>query len=56
MIRIAPSISFISNKAQLSTELEYTAAAFGKPDSHGLVKNTANVSNLRLLFTVFYFF
>ncbi|MEI6765130.1 MAG: hypothetical protein WCM76_05770 [Bacteroidota bacterium] len=56
MIRIAPSISFISNKTQLSTELEYTAAAFGKPDAHGLVKNTTNVSNLRLLFTVFYFF
>lgn len=56
MYRIAPAISFISNKFQFSTELEYTVAAFGKPDANGRVKDAVEVPNLRLLFTAFYFF
>jgi hypothetical protein len=54
--RIAPSITFVSGKTQFSTELEYTAAAYGTPDIRGMVKNPEEVSNLRLLFTAFYFF
>lgn len=56
LYRLAPSINFKAGKVQLSTELEYTAAAYGTPDSKGVVKNTSEVANLRLLFTAFYFF
>ncbi len=56
LYRIAPSVSFISGSLQLSTELEYTAAAYGTPDPYGVVKDHEEVGNLRLLFTAFYFF
>lgn len=56
LYRLAPSVSFISNSVQISTELEYTAAAFGSPDDKGRVKNTEEIGNLRLLLTFFYFF
>lgn len=56
MYRIAPSLSFISNKVQISTELEYTSAAFGQPDGHGIVQNPSEKANLRALLTFFYFF
>lgn len=54
--RLAPSISFISNKVQLSTELEYSVAAYGMADKKGDIKNSKEVGNIRLLFTMFYFF
>ena len=54
--RVAPSVSFISNKTQISTELEYTTAAFGNPDLMGIVQNAKEVTNIRLLLTFFYFF
>ncbi len=56
LYRVAPSVSFISGSVQLSTELEYTVAAFGTPNPSGLVKNAEPIGNLRLLFTFFYFF
>ncbi len=56
LYRVAPSISFISGKVQLSTELEYTAAAYGTPDIKGRVRDYTETANLRLLFTAFYFF
>ena len=56
LYRVAPHLSFISGKVQLSTELEYTVAAYGTPDNMGIVRNSEPVGNLRLLFTGFYFF
>jgi hypothetical protein len=56
MYRVAPSISWVSNKVQISFEPEYTAAAYGKPDLKGVVQETHEVANLRLLLTFFYFF
>lgn len=56
LYRIAPSVSFISGRVQFSTELEYTAAAYGDPDSNGIVRNHQEVANTRLIFTAFYFF
>jgi len=56
LYRIAPSLSFISNKVQISTEFEYTSAAFGQPDSNGIVQNPTEKANLRALLTFFYFF
>ncbi|MDP2423344.1 MAG: hypothetical protein U1C46_05140 [Bacteroidales bacterium] len=54
--RIAPSLSWVSGKVQVSSELEYTAAAYGTPDNKGNVKNADEFGNLRLLLTFFYFF
>lgn len=54
--RVAPSISFISEKVQFSLETEYTTAYYGNPDSHGIPQNANPFSNLRILFTGFYFF
>jgi hypothetical protein len=56
--RISPRVQFNSGKARISTELEYTAAAYGTPKSmnKGIVENTNDVSNLRLLLAVYYFF
>ncbi len=56
LYRIAPSVSFISNKVQISTELEYTVAAYGMPDLMGIVQNSKEIPNTRLLLTFFYFF
>jgi hypothetical protein len=56
MYRVAPSISWVSNKVQISFEPEYTAAAYGKPDLKGVVQEIHEVANLRLLLTFFYFF
>jgi hypothetical protein len=54
--RVAPHLSFISGKVQLSTELEYTVAAYGTPNNYGIVENTKEIGNFRLIFTAFYFF
>jgi hypothetical protein len=56
LYRIAPSFSWISNSVQISFEPEYTVAAYGTPDEKGMVENSEEVSNLRLLLTFFYFF
>ncbi|MBE0662218.1 MAG: hypothetical protein IH597_07100 [Bacteroidales bacterium] len=54
--RISPSLSFVSNSVQISTELEYTAVTYGTPDNKGNVNNTEEIGNLRLLIAFFYFF
>jgi hypothetical protein len=58
VIRISPRVQFNSGKTRISTELEYTLAGYGTPDNlnKGKVENINNVSNLRLLAAVFYFF
>lgn len=54
--RLSPSVAFTSGKVCLSTELEWTVAAYGTPDAKGRVMNAREVGNLRLLFTGMYFF
>jgi hypothetical protein len=58
LIRISPRIQWNSGKTRLSTELEYTAAAYGVPkdNNKGLVEQTKLITNLRLLLAVYYFF
>jgi len=56
MYRIAPSITFVSNRVQISTELEYTSAAYGLPDSRGRIANAEEVANLRLQLSLQYNF
>lgn len=41
---------------ELCLELEYTQAWYGTPDNKGIVMNAEPVSNVRILFTGFYFF
>ena len=54
--RLAPRMVINIEKLRISTELEYTAAQYGKANLNGLVESNLNlVSNLRLL-TAFYFF
>jgi hypothetical protein len=58
VVRLSPRVQWNSGKSRFSTELEYTSAAYGTPNNlnKGKVENTKNVSNLRLLFAVYYFF
>lgn len=58
LLRVSPRIQFNSEKTRISTELEYTAAAYGTNDNldKGKVINTKSVANIRLLLAFFYFF
>jgi hypothetical protein len=56
MYRVAPALSFISNAVQISTELEYTVAGYGEPDTRGRINQPEAIGNLRALITFFYFF
>ncbi len=56
LYRLAPSLRFASGNLELCAELEYTAAAYGKPDNKGRVQHHNEVANTRLLFTAFYYF
>lgn len=54
--RISPRVQWTSGKVRISTELEYTAAAYGTMFTDGSVRNARTVENLRLLAAVWYFF
>ena len=62
--RVAPRLIFISEKFQIMTELEYTTAAYATKDASGklnrdkmgVITDTEDVSNIRLLFAVQYNF
>jgi hypothetical protein len=55
--RLAPRMVINIEKFRISTELEYTAAQYGKTNLNGLVDSNLNlVSNLRLLTAFYYFF
>jgi len=56
--RIAPHVQYTIKNLNLSTELEYTAAAYGfvNPNEKGIVEESEEVSNLRLLLTATYNF
>ena len=56
--RITPTISHKIKNFMLALELEYTVAAYGTMDEldYGKIKNTHEVPNTRVLFSVFHFF
>jgi len=56
LYRISPRIIFNSGKVRFAGELEYTTAAYGHSDIQGLVKDASEISNLRALIAVYYFF
>lgn len=54
--RISPRIEWTSGPVRLSTEVEISTAAYGTPDTQGLVQNTSSVTNYRFLFAAWYSF
>jgi hypothetical protein len=56
--RISPRIVYKPGKMRFAVELENTVAAYGSRENanKGLVKDTTNVTNLRLLLAVYYMF
>lgn len=56
--RITPTIMHKVNNFMLALELEYTVAAYGTMDKsdYGKIKNTHEVANTRIMFSVFHFF
>lgn len=58
VFRISPRVQLNSGKTRISAELEYTSAGYGTPNNlnKGIVEDIINVSNVRLLLAIFYFF
>ncbi len=55
--RVSPRIMFNAGKTRLAGEVEYTTAAYGDGvNSLGEVQNAEKVSNIRFLFSAYYFF
>ena len=54
--RVSPRLNFNLKKLRIAGEVEYTVAAYGTADQKGVVGNTKEIGNLRLLLGVFYFF
>lgn len=56
VIRVSPRLQYQMGKTRFAGELEYTAAAYGKADINGQVKNTKNIQNIRLVIAAYLFF
>ena len=56
MWRVAPNIQYVTGNMNLGVEYELTTVAYGDRQANGTVKNTHEVSNNRLLFSVMYSF
>ncbi len=56
VVRLSPRLSYRTGNTQFSSELEMTQAAYGKPNSKGVVENTHNIANIRILLAAFLFF
>ena len=54
--RLSPMLSYTNGKLTLATEVEYTAAAYGKPDTYYKVNEASMVRNTRLSISLGYFF
>jgi hypothetical protein len=56
VFRIAPRMQYTEGSTKFTFEPEYTSASYGTADNKWKVKDTYSVGNLRLLFTMFYYF
>ncbi|MEN8225244.1 MAG: hypothetical protein ABFS05_07780 [Bacteroidota bacterium] len=57
LYRISPRFVYNSGKFRIAPEIEYTVAAYGKSiDVDGIVNDTKEIGNIRLLLGVYYFF
>ena len=54
--RVSPRIVFNTGRFRFAGETEWTSAAYGVPDSKGVVRNAENVGNLRVLLATYLFF
>ena len=54
--RIAPRLIFMMNKLKFSGEIDYTVAAYGKTTGKGLVSDSKEVGNVRILLGAYYYF
>ena len=54
--RVAPMLTYLNGPFSLSTEIEYTAAAYGKPDAKYKVRDVTVVGNTRFSFSAGYTF
>ena len=55
--RLAPRLVFIREKLEFATEVEFTSAAYGKKvDNKGIVSDTKDIFNVRVLFAAIYKF
>jgi hypothetical protein len=55
--RVSPRIVFISGKMKMGVEGDYTVAGYGDSvNSLGDVQNVKPVSNIRLMYSFFYYF
>jgi hypothetical protein len=58
LYRISPRLIYEVGKLRIAPEIEYTVAAYGKPDlaNQGKVKDEKELGNIRFLVGVYYFF
>lgn len=56
LYRIAPRLVLTVSKLKIASELDYTVAAYGKTNGKGLVSDSKEVGNLRILLGVYYYF
>ena len=56
LYRVAPRLVLTVSKLKIASELDYTVAAYGKTTGKGLVSDSKEVGNLRILLGVYYYF
>lgn len=56
LLIISPRVMFKSGKTKMIFEVNQSIAAYGAPDEKLVVKDTKNISNTRIIFSVFRFF
>ena len=56
LYRVSAFASIIKNAFKVAVELDYTIAAYGTPDKHGVVQNWNEVSNFRPALVLMYVF
>jgi hypothetical protein len=56
LYRIAPRLILTVSKLKIASELDYTVAAYGKTTGQGMVSDSKEVGNLRILLGVYYYF
>ncbi len=56
LYRVAPRLVLTVSKLKIASELDYTVAAYGKTTGKGMVSDSKEVGNLRILLGVYYYF
>ncbi|MCX6304494.1 MAG: hypothetical protein NT040_05965 [Bacteroidetes bacterium] len=56
LYRVAPRLVLTVSKLKIAGELDYTVAAYGKITDKGLVSDSKEIGNLRILLGVYYYF